>query len=62
MNFPRIIEAGRDQIALKKFAQVKGAILQAQLHAAPIDGRFHFRRAGKGEGHAGPATMFFDRH
>ena len=52
---PGVIEPGRDQIALKELAQVQAPVLQAQLHAAPVDGRLEFRGAGEGQRDGGSA-------
>jgi hypothetical protein len=62
VNFPRIIEAGRNQIALEELAQVQRAILEAQLHGAPIDGFLELRRAGEGERNVGTTSGFFNGH
>jgi hypothetical protein len=62
VNFPRIIEAGRNQIALEELAQVQGSIFEAELHGAPIDRFLELRRAGEGKRNVGAASNFFDGH
>jgi hypothetical protein len=62
VNFPWIIQAGRNQIAFEELSQVQGSIFEAELHGAPVDGFLELRRAGEGEGDVGAASNFFDGH
>jgi hypothetical protein len=61
-NIARIVQADRDQVALKEPAQIIAAAIEAELDTTPIDRGFHLGRAGEGKGHVGPAGRFFGGH
>jgi hypothetical protein len=61
-NIARIVQADRDQVALKEPAQIIAAAIEAELHTTPIDGRLHFRWATEGQRDVSATGGFFGSH
>jgi hypothetical protein len=61
-NIARIVQADRDQVALKEPTQIIAAAVEAELHTTPIDCGFHLGRAGERKGYVRTASGFFGGH
>src|SRR4029077_11360125 len=61
-NIARIVQADRDQVALKEPAQVIAAAVEAELHTTPVDCGLHLGRAAEGQADVGTTGDFLGAH
>jgi hypothetical protein len=61
-NIARIVQADRDQVALKEPAQIIAAAIETELHTTPINRGFHLGRAGERKRYVGAAGGLLGGH
>src|SRR4029077_3855652 len=61
-NIARIVQADRDQVALKEPAQIIAPTIEPELHTTPIDCGFHFGWAAEGQADVGATRAFLGGH
>jgi hypothetical protein len=61
-NIARIVQADRNQVALKEPAQIIAAAIEAELDTTPIDRGFHLGRAAERERHVRTAGGLLGGH
>jgi hypothetical protein len=61
-NIARIVQADRNQVALKEPAQIIAAAIEPKLDTTPIDRSFHFGRATEGQADVGATGALLGGH